>query len=200
MVDNYEKLIHDNLDRLYQNLPKDLSLILPGDREGDTFIFEAFGEECQVRPEGINLSGREETGVIGILISLYILNITPEPSILQPFKAFKDFAGSMPYIGAFSSYTEKVLIPYVAKVKESQIHIMEYMQGKDAFQIAGGDFSFFLCPLPKITLCYIFYRADEDFPASATCLFSNNAHNFLSLDALADVGEYTSRKIIQLFA
>jgi hypothetical protein len=88
----------------------------------------------------------------------------------------------------------------VEKVEEKQNHIMEYMQGKDASEIAGGDFSFFLSPLPKITLCYIFYRADEDFSASVTCLFSNNAHNFLPLDVLADVGEYTSRKIIQLVA
>ena len=200
MADNYEKLIHDNLDRFYQNLPEDLSLILSGDREGDTFIFKAFGEECRVRPEGIHLGGSEETGAMGILISLSILNITPEPSILQPLKAFKDFEGSMPYIGAFSSHTEKILIPYVAKVEESQNHIIECMQGKDAFQIAGGDFSFFLRPLPKITLCYIFYHADEDFSVSAVCLFSKNADKFLSLDALADVGEYTSKKIIQILS
>ena len=200
MTDNYEKLVHDNLDRLYQNMPEDLGMILPGSRRGDSFIFKAFGEECQIRPEGINLGGREETGVIGVLISLYILNVGPEPSVLEPLKAFKDFSGSMPYAGAFTSYTEKVLVPYIKKVEERQNHIMEFMQGKDASEIAGGDFSFFLRPLPKITLCYIFYHADEDFPASATCLFSNNAHKFLPLDALADVGEYTSRKIIQILA
>lgn len=199
MADNYEKLIHDNLDRLYKNLPKDLGLTLPANRKQDSFFFEAFGQECRIRQKGINLGGREETGVLGVLISLYILNVGPEPSVLQPLKAFKDFPGSMPYIGAFASHTEKILVPYVEKIEEERNHIMEYMQGKDASEIAGGDFSFFLCPLPKITLCYIFYRADEDFSASATCLFSNNAHNFLPLDALADVGEYTSRKIIQIF-
>lgn len=136
----------------------------------------------------------------GVLISLYILNAGPESSVLQPLKAFKDFTGSMPYIGAFASYTEKILVPDVQRIEEAQNRIMEYMQGKDASEIAGGDFSFFLCPLPKITLCYIFYRADEDFSASATCLFSSNAHRFLPLDALADVGEYTSRKIIQILA
>ena len=200
MTGNYEKLIHNNLDRLYKKLPKDLGLILPANRKGDAFIFEVFGEECRIRPEGINLGGRKETGVPGVLISLYVLNVGPEPSVLLPLKAFKDFPGSMPYIGAFASYTEKILVPYVEKIEEEQSSIMAYMQGKDAYEIAGGDFSFFLCPLPKITLCYIFYRADEDFSASATCLFSNNAHNFLPLDALADVGEYTSRKIIQILA
>ena len=62
----------------------------------------------------------------------------------------------------------------------------------------GGDFAFTLFPLPKIALCYIFYEADEDFPASVKCLFSNNANQFLPVDGLADVGEYTSKKIMDL--
>jgi hypothetical protein len=62
----------------------------------------------------------------------------------------------------------------------------------------GGDFAFVVYPLPKIALCYIFYMADDDFPASGTCLYSSNARQFLALDALADVGEYTSKKIIDL--
>ena len=45
---------------------------------------------------------------------------------------------------------------------------------------------------------YIFYEADADFPASVTCLFSCNANRFLPMDGLADVGEYTSRKIVAL--
>ena len=62
----------------------------------------------------------------------------------------------------------------------------------------GGDFSFMVFPLPKIALCYIFYEADDDFPASVTCLYSNNAISFLPIDALADVGEYTSKKILDI--
>jgi len=52
--------------------------------------------------------------------------------------------------------------------------------------------------LPKIALCYIFYLPDEEFPASVTCLFSNNARLFMPLDGLADVAEYTSRRIIEI--
>ena len=63
-----------------------------------------------------------------------------------------------------------------------------------------GDFSIIVRPLPKIKLHYIFYHADDEFPASATCLFSNNALSFLPIDALADTGEYTSKKIIELIS
>jgi len=39
---------------------------------------------------------------------------------------------------------------------------------------------------------------DDEFPASVTCLFSQNAADFLSTDALADTGEYTSKKIFDI--
>ncbi|MCP3941125.1 MAG: DUF3786 domain-containing protein [Desulfobacteraceae bacterium] len=40
--------------------------------------------------------------------------------------------------------------------------------------------------------CLGYFDADDDFPASATCLYSNNARLFLPMDGLADVGEYCS--------
>ena len=75
---------------------------------------------------------------------------------------------------------------------------METFGGEDASHTAGGDFSFVVYPLPKIALCYIFYEADDDFTASATCLYSNNADAFMPIDGLADVGEYTSKAILEI--
>ena len=116
MTDNYSKIVRDNLDRLYGNLPPDLAKNLPAEQDGDRFVFDAFGEKCRIEPDGIVLGEEEHASVLGILISL----------------------------------------------------------------------------------CYIFYEADDEFPASVTCLYSNNARLFLPVDALADVGEYSSRKILKL--
>jgi hypothetical protein len=104
----------------------------------------------------------------------------------------------MPFVGAFATHTERILIPRVAEIETAQKTIVENLRGRDAFSLAGGDFSLRVCPLPKISLCYIFYREDDEFPASVTCLFSSNAPTFLPTDALADVGECTSRKILNL--
>jgi hypothetical protein len=41
-------------------------------------------------------------------------------------------------------------------------------------------------------------RIYENLPASVTCLFSANAMAFMPLDGLADMAEYTSKKIISL--
>lgn len=93
-MDNYTKIAQNNLNRLYDNLPRDLAKNLPGDQEGERFVFSAFGDRCIIEPGGIKIG-------------------------------------------------------------------------------------------------------DEEFPASVTCLYSNNARMFLPIDGLADVGEYCS-KILEL--
>ncbi|MFP4584440.1 MAG: DUF3786 domain-containing protein [Desulfococcaceae bacterium] len=82
------------------------------------------------------------------------------------------------------------------RIQEKQGEIIRRMDGRNIPTNVGGDFSLLVYPLPKIALSYIFYEADEDFPASATCLFSANADEFLPIDGLADLGEYTSRAML----
>jgi hypothetical protein len=198
MSNNYAKIVQDNLKKLYENLPSDLAGALTAQQNGNAFLFEAFGDTCEIRSDGIFLSEVQQTGVIGILISLYALNAKPESCLVEPLKAFKDLPNSMPYAGAFVTHTQQILVPYVEKIQVSIDRIVETLNGCEAPSNVGGDFSFMVHPLPKIALCYIFYESDEDFPASVTCLYSNNALSFLPIDALADIGEYTSKKILDL--
>lgn len=198
MTDNYAKIVRDNLSRLYSNLPKDFAKKLPGEQEGERFIFNAFGEKCIIEPNRITLNEEEHSSVIGILISLYALNACAENCIHPPFKPFKEFPGSMPYVGAFTTHTEQLIVPHVDKIKKSVQRITKTLNGCISPSEVGGDFSFIVYPLPKIALCYIFYEADDDFTASATCLFSENANQFMPIGGIADVGEYTSRKILKM--
>ncbi len=198
MTDNYVKIFQNNLNKLYSNLPQDLAKNLPGDRDGNRFIFNAFGEKCIIDPERITLGNKKHSSVFSILISLYSLHACTDICVLEPFKAFKEFTDSMPYVGAFATHTENLLIPHVENIKKKIKLITETMNGKIAPDGTGGDYSFIVYPLPKIALCYIVYEADDDFPASVTCLYSNNAQQFLPIDGLADVGEYCSKKILEL--
>jgi hypothetical protein len=198
MGDNYAKIVQGNLKRLYESYPEDLERTLPAERNKDSLLFQAFGEKCELQPGGIFLGQIQQTGVIGILISLYALHAGPGPSMLEPLKAFKDFPNSMPYAGAFVTHTQQILAPHVERIEKATHQIMANLNGHNAPAYVEGDFSFMVYPLPKIALCYIFYDADDEFPASVTCLYSNNALSFLPIDALADVGEYTSRKMLDL--
>jgi hypothetical protein len=195
---NYARIVADNLVRLYGKLPENLEGRLGAVRRGNDFSFEAFGEACRITPDGIRLGDRPESGVCGILISLYALHAGEAPCLLEPFKGFKELPDSMPYTGAFAARTQQVLVPHLPDIERHRGRIMDRFSGRDTPPGTGGDIGFVLYPVPKIALCYLFYRADEDFPASTTCLYSNNAPAHLPTDALADVGEYTSRAILRL--
>jgi hypothetical protein len=198
MESNYRKIVQQNLNSLFSDLPIGFEKNLPGVCEHEAFIFQAFGRECRIRKDEILLAGTPQTGVIGILISLYALKANAEPCLLEPLKSYRDFPNSMPYALAFTTHTEHVMVPKVHEIKAGQDIILKHLNGRDAAAVAGGDFSFLVYPLPKVALCYVFYESDEDFPASVTCLFSGNADHFLPMDALADVGEYSSKTILEI--
>ena len=195
MPTNYERLIGQNIDRLFSQTPSDLDIRLGAEKKGDSYHFQALGEPCCLNASGITLSGAPVGDPRSLIISLYALQAVPDPMILEPFKSFKDLPNSMPYHGAFSANSERILIPHVRRIEGKQKEIKKTLIGTDGI---SGDFSFLLHPLPKIALCYIFYLDDEEFPPSATCLFSSNALSFIPLDGLADVGEYTSKEIIRI--
>jgi hypothetical protein len=198
MSDNYGKIIQDNLSQLYGNLPIDLSENLPGEQVGEQFHFDAFGEKCVIDPKRIILGEGEHSSVIGLIISVYALNANSEHCVLSPLKSFKEFPDSISHVAASAMPTSKLLGGHVCKIKKAKESIFRTFNGKKGPSEAGGDFSFILYPLPKIALCYIFYEADEDFPASVRCLYSNNANQFLPVSGLADIGEYTSKQILKL--
>ncbi len=199
MTDNYAKIVRENIKNLFENRSEmDILRCLPSRKEGDAFVFEAFGETCRIQRDGIYLGEVRQEGPVGIVLSLYALHARPFECVLEPLKAFKDFPDSMPYVAAFAAHTQDLLVPHVDRIQEKSKEIITVLDGQKIFSDIGGDFSFMVRPVPKIALSYIIYEADEDFPASVTCLFSNNAHAFLPMDGLADLGEYTSRKILEL--
>ncbi len=198
MSDNYGKIVQDNLRELYSNLPINLSENIPGEQVGEQFHFDAFGEKCVIDPKKIILGEGEYSPVLGLIISVYALNANSENCVLLPLKAFKEFPDSISHIAASAMPTSKLLGPHVEAIKKAKQTIIKTFNGENGPSEAGGDFSFILYPLPKIALCYIFYEADDDFPASVRCLYSSNANHFMSVSGLADVGEYTSKQILKL--
>lgn len=196
MSNNLLKIQMDYLKEIYDQLPEDLNERLPAKKKNNTFHFKAFGQHCIISPDGIMLNGEKLTGPTGILISLYARFAKKESLQLEPIKSFKQIKGTMPYHGGFTAHTERSLISFVEDIKRLKEKIISDFDGHEN-EGTKGDFSFTLYPLPKVPLFYIFYLADEEFPASVTCLLASNAERFMPLDGLADVGEYTSKRVVE---
>jgi hypothetical protein len=186
------------LEKVWTRASQELEESLPALFRDGCFHFQAFGESCELYPQEIILGGERLTGAEGILIALYALHVQKEEPQLHPLKSFKQFPGGMGYQGAFVTNAEKILHPYIPAIQQHQQTLIDRFSGHFNPDVRTCDFSFSLYPLPRVALYYIFDLPDEEFPASVTCLFLSNATHFLPVAGLADVAEYTAKKIIEL--
>ncbi|MBI5550236.1 MAG: DUF3786 domain-containing protein [Desulfobacterales bacterium] len=198
MTTAYAAIVRENLKKLYTRNLGERADAMAARRQENCLELKAFGAACRIAPEGIHLDGAAEEGPRGIIISLYALHAVSVAPVLEPFKSFKEIPNSAPYAGAFANRTEQALVPAVGRLTETREKILARLEGTAAPDSVSGDLAFVVRPLPKISLCYVCYLADEEFPAGVTCLYSQNAHLFLPTDALADVGEYTTKTILDL--
>jgi hypothetical protein len=196
MNEQYLLIQREHLKAAWSRGEEMLEQALPATRKGDCFCFQAFGEDCELCPQEISFGGKLITGAEGILISLYARNVLDEPPKLHPVQSFKELPDSGPYQSAFVARSEQVLVSHVQEIQRQHEVIAQHFSGRINNDAVSGDFSFTLHPLPRIPLYYIFYLPDEEFPAAVTCLFAANATRHLTVDGLADVAEYTAKRII----
>lgn len=196
MTDQYLLIQKEHLKEAWFRGKEVLERALPAKLESDCLYFQAFGENCELFSEEIHLGGKPIAGAEGILISLYARKVQNKPPIMHPLQSFKELPDSGPYQGAFVARSEQVLVPHVPAIKPQQEAIALHFSGTVNDDAVSGDFSFTIYPLPRIPLYYIFYLPDEEFPAAVTCLFAADATTHLSVDGLADVAEYTGKRII----
>lgn len=200
MTQSYLNICNRYLREAWMRPIEDLRSAIPAEIENGVLVFPAFGERCVLSPHGVTLGGEPASGVEGLLTALYASRVPAKPVQLHPLKSFKELPDSMPYHGAFTANSERVLEPYVEAAHRRQGEIVSRFSGTVNSDAASGDFSFTLFPLPRIPLYYIFHLPDDEFPAGVSCLFAANAQEFMPVDGLADVAEYTARRIIELLA
>ncbi len=193
---NYADIIRSNLQAAFKLDTIELAARLEAEPEADELVIKAFGEDCRLGRHGVRVREDIEEGARGVIISLLARHARAEACIEEPWRAFRELPDSMPYVGAFRAHAELPLVPHVEDLIAGASRLAAAMGGRVIAQPVAGDSALVLNPLPKISLCYLLYRPDDEFPANATCLFAANADRFLPTDALADVGEYTSRALI----
>jgi len=72
----------------------------------------------------------------------YALYSGTDSCIETPFKAFKDFPNSAPYVGAFVTHTQNTLINHVENIENNMDRIKSSLKGQDATSDVSGDFAF----------------------------------------------------------
>lgn len=200
MCGNYLKIQQEYLQRAWSRPLQDLEQGIPAEYRQECLHFRAFGHPCALCKGSVLLDDQSATGPEGLLVAMYASCVTAKPVRIHPPASFRELPGSMPYQAAFTANAERILIPSVPAIQRKQQEIISSFSGHLNPDAESGDFSFTLHPLPRVPLYYIFHLPDEEFPAAVTCLFAANALDFMPLDGLADVAEYTSRRIQSIAA
>jgi hypothetical protein len=200
MAQNYLEIRNEYLRKAWSRSGAELAESIPARLEDGRLRFRAFGEPCVLGADEVRLSGQSAEGAEGLLIAMYASKVSGKPVELHPLKSFKELPDSMPYQGAFTAHSERVLAPHVETMSSQRDAIVSRFSGHVNLDAPSGDFSFTLYPLPRVPLYYVFHLPDEEFPAGVSCLFASNALEFMPLDGLADVAEYTARRIIATLA
>ncbi|MCK8600734.1 DUF3786 domain-containing protein [Desulfoferrobacter suflitae] len=200
MSENYLKIQQDYLQKAWTRPRQVLERSIPAEHRRECLHFQAFGRHCALCRDHIVLGQETATGPEGLLVAMYASCTVDKQVQIHPPISFKELPGSLPYHGAFYANAERILVPHVPAIAHKQKEIVASFAGHVNADAVSGDFSFTLYPLPRIPLYYIFHLPDDEFPASVTCLFAANAIDFMPLDGLADVAEYTARRVRSMTA
>ncbi len=116
----------------------------------------------------------------------------PAPSIGNLVK-FKDLPGGYSYAEAFTKRAIEPVAKTFGNNPQLMVKAAQLLEGKP---LKLGDASFVIEALKGITLTYILWRADEEFPAEVNILFDDSASSYLPTEDLAVLGELTTVRLI----
>jgi hypothetical protein len=109
--------------------------------------------------------------------------------------SYKDIPGGLLYAGVFA---RRVTEPLVKKFGRSAKLFQEAGRRFGGEYAGVGDASFSLRALPRISLQYVLWEGDDEFPPSVQLLFDSSAAHYLPLEDIVVLGQITTGRLISL--
>jgi hypothetical protein len=139
----------------------------------------------------------QELGVDVQALLFYHFTTSDGSPLAEQWISFSELPDGRFYNKAFQGYTGNELVRALNSNFETFVHAAESLGG---LRLPLGDVSFSFRALPKVALLVVFWRGDEDFPASIQILFDANAGRHLSTDVCAILGSMLTRRLIKAAA
>jgi hypothetical protein len=163
--------------------------------EEDALLLGMLGQEYVIRHNGVFLHGQQapESHAMVVLDYVFSSGMTLTTS---PWRAIVDLTGE-----ASPDFRKRVEVPlatYVREIIARATALLPMMDAKAATSIIGSDMAITVRALPKVYLRAELSQETQDFPADAWVLFSNNAHEFLTLPSLHLVAELFKDRLVSL--
>jgi hypothetical protein len=124
--------------------------------------------------------------IVEVLILHYLISEEDTP-VKGEFISFRGIPGGMFYFKSFQQRALDKLISILGDSPEKLISAGTALGGK---KWSAGDYSVVIPVFPKIDMVAQIYKADDEFPAAANILYSDNITNFLPAEDAAFLGSY----------
>jgi hypothetical protein len=163
--------------------------------EEDALLLAMLGQEYAIRRSGITLRGQRapephETVLLDYLGSRGSLLVQ------MPWRALGDFAN-----GQAADFRKKVELPlaqHIVDLAARAATVLPLIDGQPAASMIGSDLAFTVRALPKVHLHVELSQENQEFPAEAWVLYSNNADAFLSTDGLRLLADLFRDRLLSL--
>lgn len=200
-IDNYRQVVGSLIERLDEE-----SWERVAQRSGATYVaasstlaLKMFGRDYEVTPTGVTCDGEEAPSAPSIVAVNYLLSPGGEAPG-DEWESFAQLPGSMAYRGAFVQNVEERLAKYADYIVEKKSKVLAALDGTQLPEVAGSNLTVKFHALPMVYLLALVYEADEEFPAGAKVLFSENGHHYLPTECAADLAEHMVSRIIETVA
>jgi len=106
---------------------------------------------------------------------------------------YKEIPGGMMYAPVFQKRVVDPLVRVFGNDSEAFLQAGIAIKGE---RTRFGDISFVLKALPRVSITFVLWRGDEEFPPSIQILFERSIDRYLSLEDVVVLGEMAARRLI----
>lgn len=141
---------------------------------------------------GIEFPGHHQVTIVAhILLLHHLLNASGSP-VKGEMVAYKDIPGGDKYFPVFKKRVEMPVLNAYGENPEGFEKACIALGGERANM---GDIAFRFQALPRVPITYIYWKGDEEFPASLQVLFDSSVSSYLPLEDIVFLSEMLSWKI-----
>jgi len=208
--DRIEKEKLEIIQKLYRNAFFELERVNPKDvseKSGTKYITtkEAYGKfvipylnrEIIVNLNDKNVywfnSNKKVDLYLSVLTLHYLLRCTLK-KIGEGWISYRE----IPDASFYSKTMQHTLHPLIASFSEKPDNLLLAAQNLSGKKISIGDIGIELKPFPKFPVAFILYKADEEFPATATVLYNESVKNLLSAEEVKVLTIFLINELIKV--
>jgi Domain of unknown function (DUF3786) len=164
-------------------------------KEEDTLLLGMFGQEYEIRHDGIFVRSQKAPDTHGAVILDYLFSKGTVGTIV-PWRTLGDFGEAL--TPGFRKKVEEPISSFITKIITRANTLLPMLDAKPATSLIGSDLAITVRALPKVFLHLELSQETQDFPAEAWMLFSNNANEFLTVPNLHVLAEIFKDRLLGL--